>query len=120
MNRSTLYSRLSALCLAFVVMATLGASAQETSGQKATAKKGAAASQSAAQSTESAATGKLDINTASKEELDALPGIGAAYSQKIIDNRPYKAKNDLVTKKVIPQGTYNKIKDKIVAHSGGQ
>jgi DNA uptake protein ComE-like DNA-binding protein len=57
----------------------------------------------------------LDINTASKEKLDALPGIGEKYSQKIIDGRPYAKKTDLVKKKVLPQATYNKIQGKIIA-----
>jgi len=57
----------------------------------------------------------IDINSASKQDLMTLPGIGDALSQKIIDNRPYKAKNQLVQKKIIPQATYDKISDQIIA-----
>ncbi len=57
----------------------------------------------------------IDINTASKEQLDALPQIGSARAEAIIKGRPYKAKNELVDKKIIPQNAYDAIKDKVIA-----
>ena len=57
----------------------------------------------------------LDINSASKADLDALPGIGAARSDAIIKGRPYKGKDDLLRKKILPSNIYNGIKDKVIA-----
>jgi competence protein ComEA len=57
----------------------------------------------------------LDINSASADELKALKGIGDAYSAKIIAGRPYKGKDELVQKNIVPEKTYAEIKDKIIA-----
>jgi len=77
------------------------------------AAKPAAAQKPAAE--KSTATKLLDLNSASKADLESLPGIGEKYSQKIIDGRPYQRKDQLVSKKIIPQGTYDKIKDQLIA-----
>ena len=59
--------------------------------------------------------GPLDINSASEDELKALPGIGDALAKKIVEGRPYARKDELPKKGIIPQGTYDKIKDGIIA-----
>jgi competence protein ComEA len=61
------------------------------------------------------AGGLVDINSASAEELDKLPGVGPARAQAIISHRPYNGKDDLTNRKIIPANVYNGIKDKIIA-----
>jgi competence protein ComEA len=62
-----------------------------------------------------AAAGLIDINSADAAALKSVPGIGDAYAAKIIANRPYKGKDEIVKKAGVPQGVYDKIKDKIIA-----
>lgn len=76
----------------------------------------AAPSKPATTTTMPAPTGALvDINSASKDELDKLPGVGSARADAIIKGRPYKGKNELADKKIVPQNVYDGIKDKIIA-----
>ena len=76
--------------------------------------KAAAKTPSAAQKSPVAAE-KLDLNTATEQQLSELPGIGESRSKAIIKGRPYKGKDELVERKILTQSVYNKIKDQVIA-----
>jgi competence protein ComEA len=59
---------------------------------------------------------RLDLNTATPQQLKALPGIGDVYVKRIVDGRPYTAKNQLFTRGILPQPAYEQIKDRVIAH----
>lgn len=71
---------------------------------------------SSATSTTAAADAPLDLNTATAAQLAALPGMGPVYAQRVLAARPYSAKNQLVTRGVLPRSAYEQIQSRIVAH----
>jgi competence protein ComEA len=101
--------QLSRMILAALIL-ILGVSVAYSHGQAAPSAAKPTAAQAATK-----ASDLLDINSATKDQLKVLPGIGDAYSQKIIDGRPYRVKTDLLNKKIVPAATYAKIKDLIIA-----
>jgi DNA uptake protein ComE-like DNA-binding protein len=85
------------------------------SAQAAKPAKPAAATAPAKPAAAASTSSLIDINSATADQLQAIPGIGDVYSKKIIDGRPYANKTQLVSKNILPQGVYDKVKDKIIA-----
>jgi DNA uptake protein ComE-like DNA-binding protein len=97
---------LKALGVGTLALFMAAAAQAQTAPKHSTAKHGAVTKPAAA---------LLDLNSASKDQLASLPGIGDAYAQKIISGRPYHAKSDLTAKKIVPAATYKKISGMVVA-----
>src|SRR5690348_11107086 len=105
--KTRVLSRVLIAVLSLLLLASAGYAQSASSSKKSSSTKSA--------QTAPADKDLVDLNSATKDQLSALPGIGDVYSQKIIDGRPYKAKNELVRKKIIPAATYKKISSMVVA-----
>jgi competence protein ComEA len=106
MTRTSRWIRIA--CLPVALAATMlmtHANAQSTKTAKTAASNGAM----------TAMSDLVDLNSATLDQLKALPGVGDVYAQKIVDGRPYSKKTDLVTKKIVPAATYKKFSSKVIA-----
>jgi len=118
-----MYRKISLVALALGLLLTSAAAAQAAATTPAKAQQPATkpaqtvnVAKPATPARPASAAQMLDLNTATREQLVALPGIGETYADAIIKGRPYKAKAELVQRKVIPSAAYKKIRHKVIAH----